>query len=61
MAPTRCWLPLIVYRGEHFKSDREGIRGLVFQKDRGQLDFSFNATQPRARKLRLLRRTGRML
>ncbi len=38
--------PLIVYRGERFKSDREGIRGIVFQSDRVQLDFSFNATQP---------------
>ena len=38
--------PLIVYRGEHFKSDREGIREIVFQSDRVQLDFSFNATQP---------------
>lgn len=38
--------PLIVYRGEHFKSDREGVRGILFESDRVQLDVSFNATPP---------------
>jgi outer membrane scaffolding protein for murein synthesis (MipA/OmpV family) len=38
--------PLVAYRGEHFKVDREGIRGIFFESDRVELDFSMNATQP---------------
>lgn len=38
--------PLVAYRGERFRSDREGIRGIFFQSDRVELDVSLNATQP---------------
>lgn len=39
-------LPLVVYRGDRFKVDREGIRGIFFQSDRVEMDVSLYATQP---------------
>ena len=38
--------PLIAYRGDYFKVDREGIRGIFFQSDRVELDVSMYATPP---------------
>jgi MipA family protein len=39
-------LPYFVYRGEKLKVGREGIRGLFFESDRVELDFSANAAVP---------------
>jgi MipA family protein len=39
-------LPYFVYRGEKLKVGREGIRGLFFESDRVELDFSGNASIP---------------
>ena len=39
-------LPYFVYRGERLKVGREGIRGLFFESDRIELDFSANASIP---------------
>ena len=39
-------LPYFVYRGERFKIDRDGIRGLFFESDRVELDVSANAAIP---------------
>jgi len=39
-------LPYFVYRGEKFKVGRDGIRGLFFESDRVELDFSVNASIP---------------
>lgn len=39
-------LPLVVYRGDRFRMDREGIRGIFFTSDRVELDVSLYATQP---------------
>jgi MipA family protein len=38
--------PYVIYRGDRFKIDREGIRSLLFQTDRLKLDFSLNGTVP---------------
>lgn len=38
--------PYIVYRGDRFKVDREGIRGIFFQSDRVELDVSLYGTPP---------------
>lgn len=39
-------LPYFVYRGEFLKSDRNGIRSLLFDQDRIELNVSVNATTP---------------
>jgi outer membrane scaffolding protein for murein synthesis (MipA/OmpV family) len=39
-------IPYFAYRGDRFKVDREGIRGLLFEGDRVQLDISLYATPP---------------
>jgi outer membrane scaffolding protein for murein synthesis (MipA/OmpV family) len=39
-------LPYFVYRGDRFRVDREGIRGLLFDSDRVELDISLFATPP---------------
>lgn len=39
-------LPYFVYRGESVRVDRQGLRGIFFESDRVQLDFSLNATPP---------------
>jgi outer membrane scaffolding protein for murein synthesis (MipA/OmpV family) len=39
-------LPYFVYRGDRFRVDREGIRGLLFESDRVELDVSLFATPP---------------
>ena len=38
--------PFFAYRGDYFKVDREGIRGIFFQSDRVELDVSMYATPP---------------
>lgn len=39
-------LPFFVYRGDRLRVDREGIRGLLFETDRVELDVSLFATPP---------------
>jgi outer membrane scaffolding protein for murein synthesis (MipA/OmpV family) len=39
-------LPFVAYRGERFKVDREGIRGIFFDTDRVELDVSLFGTPP---------------
>jgi outer membrane scaffolding protein for murein synthesis (MipA/OmpV family) len=39
-------LPYVVYRGDRFRVDREGIRALLFDTDRVELDLSLYATPP---------------
>jgi outer membrane scaffolding protein for murein synthesis (MipA/OmpV family) len=39
-------LPFFAYRGDWFRVDREGIRGIFFQSDRVELDVSMYATPP---------------
>jgi MipA family protein len=39
-------LPYLVYRGDVFRIDREGVRGLFFKSDRAELDVSVNASIP---------------
>ena len=39
-------VPYFVYRGEIFKSDREGLRGRLFHLDRVELNLSINGTTP---------------
>ncbi len=38
--------PYIVYRGENFRMDKEGIRGKLFNTDRITLEVSINASPP---------------
>lgn len=38
--------PYLVYRGERFKVDREGIRGLLFNSERVDLDVSLDGAVP---------------
>lgn len=38
--------PYFVYRGEIFKSDRDGLRGLFFQSDRFESDISMGGNLP---------------
>lgn len=39
-------IPYFVYRGDRLRVDREGIRGLLFETDRVELDISMFATPP---------------
>jgi outer membrane scaffolding protein for murein synthesis (MipA/OmpV family) len=39
-------LPFVVYRGEHLKINRESIRGLFFQREGLELDFSLSGSVP---------------
>lgn len=48
-AETRQWLlpvPYLVYRGDFFKSDRDGTRALLVEHDRVDIDFSVGASPP---------------
>jgi outer membrane protein len=38
--------PYVIYRGDRFKADREGIRGMLFDSDRVKLDISAFGTPP---------------
>jgi outer membrane scaffolding protein for murein synthesis (MipA/OmpV family) len=42
MLPT----PYLVYRGKFLKSDRNGVRGTLFDSDRIELNMSFSASLP---------------
>jgi MipA family protein len=39
-------IPYVVYRGEHLKADRDGVRGVLFDSDRYELNVSFAASPP---------------
>ena len=39
-------LPYLVYRGDKLRVDRQGFRGIFFESDRVQLDFSVYGTPP---------------
>jgi MipA family protein len=39
-------IPYVIYRGEVLRLDREGLRGLLFESERAELDLSVNATIP---------------
>ena len=48
-AEARTWLlpvPYLVYRGDRLKSDRDGTRALLLERDRVDLDFSVSASPP---------------
>ncbi|NMG66611.1 MipA/OmpV family protein [Azoarcus indigens] len=38
--------PYVVYRGEFLKADRDGVRGVFFESDRVELNFSAAASVP---------------
>ena len=39
-------LPFLIYRGDKVRVDRQGMRGIFFESDRVQLDFSLYGTPP---------------
>lgn len=39
-------LPFLAYRGDVFKVDRDGVRGLFFKSDAVEFDISLNASTP---------------
>lgn len=39
-------VPYVVYRGRYLRADREGVRGLLFDRPRATLNVSVNATTP---------------
>ncbi len=39
-------LPYLIYRGENVRVDRQGLRGIFFESDRVELDFSIYGTPP---------------
>lgn len=39
-------LPYVIYRGEHLKADREGLRTLLFNSDRLELNISASGSLP---------------
>ena len=39
-------MPYVVYRGEYLRADREGLRGVLFEDERIQLNLSLNGTLP---------------
>jgi outer membrane scaffolding protein for murein synthesis (MipA/OmpV family) len=39
-------IPYFIYRGEVFRIDREGVRGLFFKSENAELDLSLNASIP---------------
>ena len=38
--------PYVIYRGEHLRVDRQGLRGIFFETDRVEFNLSLNATPP---------------
>ncbi len=38
--------PYLIYRGDHLKVDRQGVRGLLLSTERVEFDLSLNATPP---------------
>ena len=39
-------LPYVIYRGERFRVDRQGLRGIFFESERVELNLSLNGTPP---------------
>jgi outer membrane protein len=39
-------IPYFVYRGEHLKADRNGVRGILYESDKVDLNLSVNGTVP---------------
>ena len=39
-------IPYLIYRGEKVRVDRQGVRGVFFESDRVELDFSLYGTPP---------------
>jgi outer membrane scaffolding protein for murein synthesis (MipA/OmpV family) len=39
-------VPYVVYRGEHLKADRNGVRGVVFDSERVEVNASVSASLP---------------
>jgi outer membrane scaffolding protein for murein synthesis (MipA/OmpV family) len=39
-------IPYVVYNGKFLKADREGVRGMLFNQDRVEINLSVNATTP---------------
>ncbi len=39
-------IPYIIYRGEHLKADRDGIRGVLLETDKFEVNLSFAASPP---------------
>jgi len=39
-------VPFFVYRGEHLKADRSGVRGLLYDSEQVELNISINGTIP---------------
>ena len=39
-------LPYVIYRGEHLRVDRQGMRGIFFQSDRVEINLSLAASPP---------------
>ena len=39
-------LPYVIYRGDVLRVDRQGVRGVFFESDRVELDFSLSGTPP---------------
>ena len=39
-------IPYLIYRGERFRADRSGLRGILFDNDRLELDVSFSGSLP---------------
>lgn len=39
-------IPYLVYRGEYLKADRDGVRGVLFDSDKYEINVSFAASPP---------------
>lgn len=39
-------IPYLIYRGERFRADRSGLRGILFDNQRLELDVSFSGSLP---------------
>lgn len=39
-------IPYLVYRGEHVKADKDGVRGVLFDSDRFEVNLSLAASPP---------------
>jgi outer membrane scaffolding protein for murein synthesis (MipA/OmpV family) len=39
-------IPYLIYRGEHFKADKDGVRGVLFDTDQFEVNLSVAASPP---------------
>jgi hypothetical protein len=39
-------IPYLVYRGDHFKADKDGVRGVLFDSDMFEVNLSLAASPP---------------